>query len=191
VRLPELVAVGASLGGLKACELLLSGLPATFSLPIVIVQHRRPEGDGRISEILRGRTPLCVCEPEDKQELIGGTVYIAPPGYHLLVERGLFELSTEAAVLYARPSVDVLFESVADAYGEGALGVILTGSNEDGVRGAVRIKRAGGTVWVQDPKTAEDDCTIRAVLAVKAADEVLALEQMSRRLSRLDTRRLA
>lgn len=178
----EIVAIGASLGGLHAVEALLRKLPARFATPILLVQHRRADGDNRLVELLRPHTSLAVCEPEDKEPLRPATVYVAPSNYHLLVERGLLELSVDPPVCFARPSVDVLFESVADAYGDRAIAVVLTGSNEDGAAGAEAIKRAGGRVLVQDPRTAESPIAPKATLARLDADAVLPVEALSERL---------
>jgi two-component system chemotaxis response regulator CheB len=152
---PPVIDAGASLGGLHALGLLLQGLPAGFAAPIVIVQHRGKDPDDALCRLLRGRSQLPVSEPIDKERIVPGRVYIAPADYHLLLERGSFALSTEAPVHYARPSVDVLFESAAESYGPGVVGVVLTGANYDGAAGAAKIQRCGGRIIVQDPETAE------------------------------------
>ncbi len=115
----EIVVVGTSLGGLKALQALLAGLPKDFPLPVVIVQHRGKDSGDPLVALLQSATPLLVREAEDKQPMAPGVVYLAPADYHLLVEAGGFMLSTDAPVVFARPSVDVLFESAADAYGPG------------------------------------------------------------------------
>ena len=150
----EIVVVGASLGGLHALEVILGGLPLDFALPIAVVQHRDRRADGRLNAVLQRFCALPVSEPEDKEIAAPGRVYLAPADYHLLVERGRFALSTEGRARHARPSVDVLFESAADSYGEQAVGGILTASGRDGTRGVARIERAGGLV-VHEPATAE------------------------------------
>ena len=152
---PELVVVGASLGGLYAVRTLVEGLPADFPLPVVLAQHRRADADSRLSEILAECCPFPVVEPEDKEKLSGGRLYVAPANYHLLVERGTLWLTVDAPVWFSRPSIDVLFESAAEAFGPAAIAVVLTGSNDDGAAGARAIKRAGGTVLVQDPPPAK------------------------------------
>lgn len=176
--IPRLIAVGASLGGLEALQSLLRALPSTFTCPIVIVQHRRPEVDGHLLELLNGRSSLPVVEPDDKERIEPRHVYLAPPNYHLIVENGFFSLSLDAPVLFARPSIDVLFESVADSYGASAVAVMLTSSNEDGAAGAQAVKAAGGRIVVQDPATAKAPEAPRAVLAAVAVDRVLPLEQI-------------
>lgn len=151
----QIVVVGTSLGGLNALGTVLGGLPKTFPLPIVVVQHRGREVSEGLAEFLARKSALPVVEPSDKQPILPGSAYLAPADYHLLIEPGHFTLSTEAPVQFARPSIDVLFESAADAYGSHVIGVVLTGSNADGARGAERIARKGGLVVVQDPATAE------------------------------------
>jgi two-component system, chemotaxis family, protein-glutamate methylesterase/glutaminase len=175
VRRTQIVAIGASLGGLDALTRVLSELPASFGCPIVIVQHRRPDTDTRLVELLSRRCALQVSEPDDKQPLQLGHVFVAPANYHLLVERGFLALSTDPPVLYARPSIDVLFESVADVYAEAAVGVMLTCANEDGAAGSKAIKSAGGRMLVQDPATAESPLGPRAAIAATAVDAVLDL----------------
>ena len=181
----DVVAIGASLGGLSAIETLLGALPKSYRAAVLIVQHRRADGGSRLLELLRGHSALPVSEPEDKQPLEPGQVYLAPPNYHMLVERGLLSLSVDPPVAFARPSVDVLFESVADAYGPRAVAVVLTGSNHDGAAGAAAIKRRGGVVLVQDPGSAEAPETPSAALAATDVDAVLELPALALRLSSL------
>ncbi|HMA36074.1 MAG TPA: chemotaxis protein CheB [Chloroflexia bacterium] len=184
----ELVVVGASLGGLAAVEAVLSGLPATFPLPVAIVQHCRPGDGGTRCAVLQGRSVLPVDEVDDKADIRAGRVYLAPPDYHLLVEPGAFALSTAAPVAYSRPSIDVLFESAAAAYGAAVIGVVLTGANQDGMRGAVQIARQGGVVIVQDPGTAESPTMPAAALRAVPAARVLPLPEIARWLTALSTR---
>lgn len=166
---PEIVVVGTSLGGLQALQILLADLPKSLPVPVAIAQHRHKDSDDSLSVFLQHLCPLPLTEAEDKEVILPGRVYLAPADYHLLVEAGqaedgqgrqgagvhTFALSTEAPVSYARPSIDALFESVADAYGEKALGVILTGASNDGSQGLLKIKAHGGKAIVQDPTTAE------------------------------------
>jgi two-component system, chemotaxis family, protein-glutamate methylesterase/glutaminase len=149
----RVVVVGTSLGGLQALREMLGLLPGDLPAPLLIVQHRVKEGEG-LCELLQSASALPVVEPEDKDELRPGQVYLAPADYHLLVEPGAVALSTDAPVNHARPSIDVLFESAADAYGPAVVAVVLTGASDDGARGALRIRQRGGTVIVQDPATA-------------------------------------
>jgi two-component system chemotaxis response regulator CheB len=174
----EIVAVGASLGGLDALKTILSALPVAFGCALVIVQHRRADPESHLVDLLGRHSLLPVSEPDDKEPVEAAHVYLAPPNYHLIVERGFFSLSTDAPVWYARPSIDVLFESVADSYGAAAIAVVLTGANEDGAAGARAVKKAGGRVLIQDPATAESAVAPRAVLAQTSVDGILTIDQI-------------
>ena len=173
------VGLGWSLGGLSTLKQILSALPARLGASIVIVQHRRPDPDSHLCELLARCCSLPLAEPEDKTPLEADRVYLAPPDYHLLVERGWLALSVDAPVCFARPSIDVMFESLADAYGPAALGVMLTSSNSDGANGLLAIKRAGGAALVQDPATAESAIGPRAAVATGCADAVLPLDRIA------------
>ncbi len=181
-----LVAMGASWGGLRAIEIVLGALPAEFGAPVVIAQHRQADSnDGMLVRLLDARCALTVCEAEDKQTLEPGLVIVAPPDYHLLVETGTVALSVDAPLNFSRPSIDVLFASVADAYAQRAAGVLLTGSNSDGALGLARIAGRGGLAIVQDPETAERREMPDAALAATPAARVLALEQIGPALAQL------
>jgi two-component system chemotaxis response regulator CheB len=174
----RIVVIGTSLGGLHALETLLPMLPAGFPLPVVVVQHRSVlSGEGWV-RVLQRHSLLKVREPQDKEPILPGRLYLAPPDYHLLVDGGDFALSTEGPVLFARPSIDVLFESVADTFGPRAIGVVLTGASDDGSRGAARLKRRGGCLIIQDPATAEAPTMPKAALTAAPADHVLPLEEI-------------
>lgn len=152
----EVVCIGASWGGLDALRVLLGRVPADVAAPICVVQHRgEDDGVGMLVECLAKACALHVCEAEDKQPLTPGTVYVAPAGYHMLVNEAHVALSVEDRVRCSRPSVDVLFESAASAHGPHVTAVVLTGANDDGARGARAVRDAGGVVLVQDPDTAE------------------------------------
>lgn len=174
----DLIVIGCSLGGMHALETILAPMPADFATPIAVVQHRYRTSNEALPSFFRQRTKLKVVDVEDKQYIKPGHVYLAPANYHLLVEEGSFSLSVDDAVVYARPSVDVLFESAADAYRERLIGVVLTGANEDGARGAARIKRNGGFVVVQDPKTAEAPAMPEAAIAKARVDRILPLDRI-------------
>jgi two-component system chemotaxis response regulator CheB len=178
----EVVAIGASRGGFTALQLVLGGLPARFAPAVVIVQHRRAEPESHLAQLLASSCKLPLIEPEDKTPLQPGHVYLAPSDYHLLVEPGFIALSVDAPVRFARPSIDVLFESTADAYGPAALGVMLTSASDDGAEGARAIKAAGGRMFVQDPATAESPIGPRAALAATQVDGVLTLELVAQTL---------
>jgi two-component system chemotaxis response regulator CheB len=175
----DLVVVGASWGGLEALGRLLSDLPGEFVPPVVIAQHRHPDAQrGTLAELLQRQTRRPVVEAEDKLTIELRHVYVAPPDYHLLVERGSLALSLDDRVSYARPSIDVLFESAADAYGNRVIGIILTGANDDGARGLARIKEVGGVALIQDPADATRRAMPDAAIASTTADAILPLEEI-------------
>jgi two-component system, chemotaxis family, protein-glutamate methylesterase/glutaminase len=175
----ELVAMGGSWGGLAAYDRILPGLPAGFPAALVIVQHRAVDSHhGALTSYLQARTPLEVCEIDDKDPVVPGKVHLAPPDYHVIVERGHFALSTEAAVHYSRPSIDVTFESAADAYGKRVIGVILTGANEDGAAGIKAISRRGGFTIAQDPATADKPTMPQAAIATGAVERIARVDEI-------------
>ena len=174
------VVVGVSAGGLKALSTVIPGLPGDFPLPVVVVQHRRPNSDDFLSVHLNRRSRLRVKEADDKEPIRTGTVYLAPADYHLLIERdGRFALSLDERVNHSRPSIDVLFDSAADVYEHELIGVVLTGSNLDGSQGLKHVKRCGGLAIVQDPASAEADCMPREAIKATRVDQVLALETIA------------
>lgn len=190
----ELIVVGASLGGLHALEVLLKGLPKDFPVPMAIAQHRHKASDNSLSVVLQRQCTLPIIEVEDKDLIMPGQVYLAPADYHLLVEASQTQwgsqgeyrtsiptlaLSTEAPVLYARPSIDVLFESAADAYGEKVIGVILTGASNDGTQGLASIKANGGLTIVQEPSNACCATMPKAAIAAVTVDWILPLNEIA------------
>lgn len=181
----SIVAIGTSWGGLMAMSKLLSELPADFPIPIVIVQHRSKDSDRLLSQLLQDSTPLTVCEVEDKDLLEPGKVHVAPADYHVMIERGYLSLTVEAPVRYSRPSIDVMFTSAGDAYGKEAIGVVLTGANEDGALGLAHIVKRGGKALIQSPKTAEIPIMPEAAVRAVPTAEVLPLPQLGKRLVEL------
>jgi two-component system chemotaxis response regulator CheB len=175
----EMVAVGTSLGGFEALKEVLGNLPQDFPAPIAIVQHRSSEDSETLLRLLAAHTRLPIFEVEDKDDIVSGCVYLSPANYHLIVERGRFALSADGPVMYARPSIDVLFESVADAFGPRAIGVLLTGMSRDGTAGLLRIKERGGVVVVQDPASADGPTMPRSAIASVAVDRVLPLQEIA------------
>jgi two-component system chemotaxis response regulator CheB len=171
----EIVVMGTSLGGLQALEKVLGALPAQFPVPVAVVQHRGKNSDDTLTQLLRRYTPLRVYDAEDKMPLEPGAVYISPPNYHLLVEDGYLALSCDAPVLYARPSIDVLFESAAESYGSRTIGVIMTGASSDGAEGIAAIKKRGGVAVAEDPDTAEARTMPAAAIAAAKVDRILPL----------------
>ena len=174
----ELVVIGCSWGGLNAIRRVLQSLPADFDLPLVIVQHRHRDSNDLLVGLLQEHTSFKVGEVEDKAELAPGCIYLAPPDYHVLVEPGHLELSTEEPYRYSRPSIDVTFESAADSYGRKAIGVVMTGANDDGARGLKRIADRGGRAIVQDPRTAESPTMPNAAIRMVPGADVVELEQL-------------
>jgi two-component system, chemotaxis family, protein-glutamate methylesterase/glutaminase len=186
----SIVVIGASLGGTKALSSLLSALPGHFPLPLGIVLHRAVESDdATLRRLLQAHSALPVVEAEDKMPIAAGRVYLAPADYHLLVGKTEFSLSTEAPVMFARPSIDVLFESASAAFESKTLGVLLTGASAEGARGAAKIRERGGTVLVQDPETAECPVMPRAAIAADAASSILPLEGIPGALNELSQRK--
>lgn len=175
-RQPKVVVIGVSAGGVTAMKTLLGALPADFPLPVVLVHHVMAGARETMAGLLAKASALRIKEAEEGELLAKGTVYIAPPNYHLLVEQdATLSLSTDPPVSFARPSIDVLFESAALAFRSGVIGVILTGANSDGAAGLSAVKARGGLAVVQDPFDAEIDSMPRAALDAVAADHVCTL----------------
>ena len=183
--LSEVVVVGTSWGGLRALKDLISALPPAFGIPLVIVQHRHRDSENVLAGLLQECTELRVCEVEDKQPLLPGHIFVAPPDYHLLVEVGTLELSTEAPVRYSRPSIDVTFSSAADAYGDRTVGVVLTGANADGAEGLSRIVARRGLAFVQDPADAASPTMPTAAARAVPDARVLSLRGIAEALGEL------
>lgn len=181
----SVVAIGTSWGGLSAMTKLLGGLPQGFPIPIVIVQHRGKDSNELLSQLLQDSTDLTVCEIEDKDALSPGRVHVAPANYHVMLEPGYASLTIEEPVRYSRPSIDVMFDSAAATYGPTAIGVVLTGANEDGARGLAHIIERGGRALVQDPKTAEIPIMPNAAIKAAPTAEVLPLDRLAPRLIEL------
>ena len=181
---PAIVLVGVSAGGLDAVSTILRGLPATFGLALVVVQHRSKEST-LLCELLQDVSPLPVAEAIDKEPIEAGRVYLAPPDYHLLVEAGYLSLSLEEPASYSRPSIDLAFESAAYSYAGRTVGVVLTGANGDGADGLRRIVDRGGIAIVQDPATAQVPVMPTIALQVVPEAEVVPLAGIAARLSAL------
>jgi two-component system chemotaxis response regulator CheB len=152
---PEVIVIGGSAGALDALFALLPALPSPLAVPIVVVIHVPPTSPSLLPELLARICARRVVEVEDKLALAPHTIYVAPPNYHVLLERDrTLALSVDPPVHFSRPSIDVVFESAADAFGPAAIGVVLSGASEDGARGLARIHQAGGIALIQDPATA-------------------------------------
>lgn len=183
----EAVVIGASAGGVHALLALLSGLPAHFSLPIIAVLHLPKERDSRLADVFQQRLDMTVREAADKETIAPATLYFAGSGYHLSIETDrTFSLSCEEPVNYSRPSIDVLMESAADAYGAGLAGVLLTGANFDGAAGLARIKQRGGLTAVQDPAEAQVATMPQAAIRKLKPNLILTLDRIRQLLIQLD-----
>ena len=181
----DVVVVGTSWGGLAALKTLVGALPASFRMAVTLVQHRHKDSDHVLRALLQERSPLIVCEVEDKMPLEEGHIYVAPPDYHTLIEPGHFALSTEAPVRFSRPSIDVTFTSAADAYGHRVVGVVMTGANTDGAQGLRRISDLGGLAIIQDPKTAESPTMPEAAQKAVPRARVMPLQRIGEYLPTL------
>lgn len=182
---PEAIVIGASAGAVQALSQILPRLPVNYPVPVIIVVHVPASPSGLVS-LFRSKCDISVREPEDKEPILPGAVYFAPPGYHLLVEHdGSFALSMDEPILFSRPSIDMLFESAADRYGNALIGIILTGANEDGAAGAAAIGEAGGTVLVQSPDSALAAAMPKAALARCPSAQTFPLEKIADYLVRL------
>lgn len=179
----HLIAIGASLGGLRALGVVLGQFPQDYAGAVVVAQHRRADYDSTFAMLLGRECPLPVVEPDDKTALRRGVVYLAPAGYHLLVESRSLVLSVDEPINYARPSIDVLFESAARAFRRDVTGVLLTGASVDGAQGLVEIRRLGGRTLVQDPAEAESPIAPQSALDRGAADTVMTLTELARTLA--------
>ena len=184
----EAIVLGASAGGIDALMVLLDGLPASWRIPVTVVLHLPEEHESHLAEIFAQRLPIAVHEAADKMPLAAGSLYFAPPGYHLSIERERrFSLSCEPPVLFSRPSIDVLMASAADAYGPAVAGFLLTGANDDGAEGLHRIHLAGGLTAVQDPKEALISIMPNAAIARHTPDHVLPLRELHALLLQLES----
>lgn len=173
-----LIVIGCSWGGFQALREIFQVLPPDFPVPIVVAQHRLAESDDGLHNALQSASQVPIEDVTDKEPLLGGAVYLAPSDYHTLVEGKFLALSTEELVQFARPSIDVLFESAANSYGESLIAVILTGANEDGAEGIARVKELGGYTIVQEPATAVRREMPDAALARVRPNKVLRVEEI-------------
>ena len=176
----EAMVMGASAGGLEALQTILSALPTHFAIPVLIVQHLSPQSENLLAEVLNRQCRIVVQEAEEKETPRAGMAYIAPPDYHLMVEADrTLSLSREERVNFSRPSIDVLFETAAEAYGDKLIGVVLTGANADGSQGLRVIKKFGGTCVVQDPRTAVAARMPQAAIESTRVDYVVPLVEIA------------
>ena len=186
----EAIVIGVSSGGMNAMKVIFSLLPKNFRTPIIIVQHMGARSDSQFIRLLNNQSNVSIKEADEKEEIENGNVYIAPPNYHLMIERDkTFSLTIEERVNYARPSIDVLFESAADAYQDKLIGVILTGSSSDGTAGLKKIKEYGGLTIAQDPKTAESGYMPASAITMVPMDFILSLEEIIKLLIKIDNQK--
>ncbi len=176
----QAVVIGTSAGGIEALKKILPGLPESFPLPIVIVVHIPPGRLSLLAEIFRPKVNMKIKEADEKETLQPGTIYFAPPSYHLLIENDkTFSLTNEGSVHFSQPSIDVLFESAADAYRQNLVGILLTGANEDGAMGLKKIKAYGGVCIVQNINEAEVPLMPRSGLPFISPNCELTLSEIS------------
>ncbi|MBW2202531.1 MAG: chemotaxis protein CheB [Deltaproteobacteria bacterium] len=183
----ECIVIGVSAGGMDALLKILPILPADFPLPVVVVQHLDPHStDSYFAQYFNERCPIEVREANEREPVMVGNVYFAPPNYHLLIENDkTFSLSSDDKINFSRPSIDVLFESAADVYGQALVGLILTGASSDGAIGLKRIKENGGLTIVQDPKTAESNLMPLSAIQASPVDHILSLQDIPNLLQEL------
>ena len=179
----EAVVLGVSAGGLTALTRILSVLPVNYTLPVIVVQHRSRDERFLLEEVLQAKCKIRIRQAEEKEPVKAGSVYIAPPDYHLLIEQnGTFSLSYDALVKYSRPSIDVLFETAAEVYTDKLLAIILTGANNDGSRGMEAISRRGGTTIAQQPATAEYPDMPAAAIKTGCIQKIMDLDSIKKYL---------
>ena len=182
----EAVVIGASAGGFEALLTILKDMPAGYPMPLVVVLHLPDTHESRLAELFGYRLSVQVREARDKEPLAPGILYFAPSGYHLSIENDYsFSLSCEDRVAYARPSIDVLFASAADAYGKALAGILLTGANYDGATGLAGMQVAGALTIVQDPSSAEVPTMPEAAIRAMTPDLILTLAEIHSVLCKL------
>ncbi len=180
-----MIVIGGSLGGSDALGVILSALPADFPLPIAVVIHRHKESVGLLAPQVQKSSALPVHEVVDKEPILPGHVYLCPADYHLLIDDGYFSLSVDDLVFFARPSVDVLFESAAETLGPRAIAVVLSGAGSDGSRVVAKLLQHGSRLLIQDPETAAAKWMPAASLAAAPSALILPLEKIAPELVRL------
>lgn len=176
----DLLVIGGSAGSLEVLLHILPLLTLPIPFPVIVVVHRKYSEVSTLSTLLSSRTPIRVKEPEDKEDIVDNTIYLAPADYHLLVEQSqLLSLDYSEKVNYSRPSIDVTFETAAEVYGGGVVGILLSGANSDGVLGLTAIKKQNGYVVVQDPETAQTPYMPEQAIKNVKVDEVMNMNDMA------------
>jgi two-component system chemotaxis response regulator CheB len=181
------IVIGVSAGGLTALSFIFKKLPADFSIPIIVIQHRSTSQGDLLEEILQEKCKLKLKQADEKEKIKEGTIYIGPPDYHLLIECDhTFSLSSDARVKYSRPSIDVLFESASYVYQDRLVGIILTGANNDGSDGIKRIAKNGGMTIAQNPEDAEFPPMPEAAIATGSVRKILSLAEIQKCLLKIN-----
>jgi len=182
----KVVVIGGSAGSLEVIMALVQTLPRSTGAVFIIIVHRKNDQESMLENLLSHRTQIPVRAVEDKDLLLPGNIYIAPPDYHLLIENeSSFSLDSSEKVHYSRPSIDVTFESVADVFGSRVIGVLLSGANSDGANGLLKIRKSGGYTFVQNPATADMAYMPQQAIDLGAANEVLDAQELILSLQKL------
>ncbi|MGV8917022.1 MAG: chemotaxis protein CheB [Pseudomonas sp.] len=183
----DAIVIGASAGGVEALAKIFSVVKPGFRLPILVVLHLPGDRQSRLAEVFQQRLSIPVKEAQDKESIVPGTLYFAAPAYHLSVEKDCsLSMSLEDRVHYSRPSIDVLFDSAADAYGLRLAGILLTGANEDGAFGLASVKQRGGLTVIQDPREAHVATMPEAARALRTPDYILPLHDIGQLIAELE-----
>lgn len=183
------VVIGASTGGIDALREIVSLLSDDSKIPLLVVQHTSPYSENYLVKILDEVSKLKVKEAEEKELIEKGKVYIAPPNYHMLIEKNeSISFESGEKVCYSRPSIDVLFETAAEVYREGLVAIILTGANNDGANGLNYVKKCGGTTIVQSPEEAEIEIMPLAAMKKTEVDYILSLKSISDFINKINFR---
>ena len=179
----DAIVIGASAGGLHALTRILQPLPGGFPVPVMVVQHRARDERNLLEEVLQQKCKVRIKQADEKEVIEKGVVYFAPPDYHLLIEKDrTFSLSFDVPVNFSRPSIDVLFETAADVYNERLLGIILTGANNDGAAGIMKISMRGGNTIAQSPETADYADMPKAAINTGYVRHIMSIDEISRYL---------
>ena len=182
----KLIVIGGSSGGIEAVCLILEKLNSTFNIPIVLILHRSQSIDNSLTELISYKTNLTVKEADEKDELKGRHLYIAPPNYHLLIEAdGSLSLDVSEKVLFSRPSIDVSFESAARAYGQNLTAVLLSGANMDGSNGLKTVQLLGGNIFIQDPEEASVNYMPQKAIHLTQTTNVFTCERIAQKLNEI------
>jgi Chemotaxis response regulator containing a CheY-like receiver domain and a methylesterase domain len=180
IKPSRIILIGGSAGSLNGVLSILPELTGSLPFAVIIVLHRKPASENILVHLLAAKTRLVVKEAEEKEPILPGHVYIAPADYHLLVEKEYsFSLDVSEKIHYSRPSIDVTFESAAEAFGPNALALLLSGANIDGAAGMQKIKACGGICMVQEPGSAEVGVMPQQAIDTVAVDKILPIEKMA------------